>query len=89
MKVITLPENFACCRVDLCNQATDNDEEEEDDEDGDNDYEQLPSSQLHQGPGASNRHRTRCLSLQRWHVRGRQRFVIVVCEQVQAWQVLH
>jgi hypothetical protein len=65
------------CRVDLCNQANDN--EEEDDDEVDPEYAQLPSSPNSPEPGASKPHRT-CfyLPFRRWRVRGRQRGVIAV-----------
>lgn len=68
---------FCCviCRVDLCNQANDN--EEDDDEDVDTEYTQLPSSPNHLEAGANKPLRS-CFPCRRWRVRGRQRFVILV-----------
>lgn len=68
---------FICivCRVDLCNQANDN--EEDNDEDLDPEYAQLPSSPNHVEPAASKPHRA-CSPFRRWRVRGRQRCVIMV-----------
>lgn len=62
--------------VDLCNQPNDNDEDE-DDEDVDYEYVQLPSSPYSPESGGSKPHRA-CLSFRRWHVRGRQRYVMLV-----------
>lgn len=62
--------------MDLCNQPNDNDEDE-DDEDVDYEYVQLPSSPYSPESGGSKPHRA-CLSFRRWHVRGRQRYVMLV-----------
>lgn len=61
--------------VDLCNQANDN--EEDDDEDMDCGYTRLPLSPDSLESGACNSFRA-CLPCRRWHVRGRQRCVLIV-----------
>lgn len=67
------------CRVDLCNQANDN--EEDDDEDMDCGYTRLPLSPDSLESGACNSFRA-CLPCRRWHVRGRQRCVLIVSYRI-------